>query len=201
MRHFFHRLVRPRRLLLALFKKEHGATMIEFALVAPFALILILAVIELAAMMLAQNILETATFAASRSGMTGYVDAGKTRDQSIRDILNQRAGSLLDVNKVTITSKTYNSFSKIGDPEPFVDANGNGVRDNGENYTDVNGNGVYDTDQGANGQGGAKVIVLYTVSYPWKIFTPVIGQMMGLTNGQITLTSRAVIKNEPFSVN
>ncbi len=175
--------------------------MVEFALVAPFALILILAVIELAAMMLAQNVLETATFSASRSGMTGYVTAGKTREQSIRDILNQRAGSLLDVSKVTITSKTYNQFSKIGEPEPFVDANGNGKRDNGENYTDVNGNGVYDTDQGTDGQGGSSAIVLYTVSYPWKIFTPVIGQMMGLTNGQITLTSKAVIKNEPFSVN
>lgn len=178
---------------------ESGATMLEFALVAPFAVIAIMAVIELSLLMLAQNIMESATFIASRQGKTGYIESGMTREQTILNVLEARAGSLLDTDQITITTTTYNNFDDIGQPEPFVDANDNGVRDDGENYTDLNENGEYDEDQGAEGAGAASEVVVYVVTYPWHIFTPVIATLMGVQNSTIQLTSRAIVKNEPFS--
>lgn len=178
-----------------------GATMLEFALVAPFAILVIMAVIELSMIMLAQNIMESSTYVASRQGKTGYVAAGQTREQTILNVLHARAGSLLDISKINITTTTYNNFDNIGQPEPFVDANDNGVRDDGENYTDLNENGQYDQDQGVEGAGAAGEVVVYLVSYPWPIFTPVIASLMGVQNGTITLSSRAIVKNEPFGEN
>lgn len=176
-----------------------GATMLEFALVAPFAIIMIMAVIELSLMMLAQNVMESATFVASREGKTGYVNNGMTREQTILSVLNARAGSLLDTSQISISTTTYNNFTNVGQSEPFVDANENGERDDGENFTDINGNGEYDSDQGVEGAGAAGEVVVYLVQYPWHIFTPVIGQLLGATNNTINLTARAIIKNEPFN--
>jgi Flp pilus assembly protein TadG len=180
-------------------RDNSGATMLEFALVAPFAVIMIMAVIELSLIMLAQNVMESATFTASREGKTGFVNNGETREQTILNVLNARAGSLLNTSEITITTTTYNNFNNIGQPEPYVDANGNSIRDDGENYTDINGNGEYDDDQGAEGAGAAGEVVVYLVSYPWHIFTPVISQLLGLQNSTITLSARAIIKNEPFN--
>jgi Flp pilus assembly protein TadG len=181
-----------------LVRDDSGATMLEFALIAPFFLLTVMAVIELSLIMLAQNVLESATFTASREGKTGFISNGISRQQTILNTLDQHAGSLLDINQITITELAYNSFSSVGQPEPFVDANGNGKWDPGENFTDINGNGVWDSDQGASGPGAAGQVVVYTVSYPWHIFTPVVSRLLGASNGTITLSARAVVQDEPF---
>jgi hypothetical protein len=104
----------------------------------------------------------------------------------------------LDADKISIKSLSYSGFDTLKRPEPFVDANGNGVRDDGENFTDVNGNGIWDEDQGLSGYGGTSEVVLYTVSYPWSFFTPLIGDVVEATNGVVTLTATAVVQNEPY---
>lgn len=178
-------------------QEQDGATAVEFALISPVLLFFVMAIIESSLVMFAQNILENATFMASRLGKTGYADNGATREQSILALLEERAGSVLDISHVSITTKTYARFDNVGDPEPFIDVNNNGIRDTGENYTDVNGNGQYDTDMGSEGVGNAGEIVVYTVSYPWRIFTPAVQEFLG-ENGVVTLSARAVVQNEPF---
>jgi len=183
-------------------REQRGAAAVEFAILLPVLAFMTLGAIELGLAMLAQHIMESATFSASRLGKTGYAANGQfedlvARQAAMRAAINKRAGTLLDVQKVTITTKSYSQFSQIGQPEPFMDANGNGKRDNGENFTDINGNGVYDTDMGASGLGGAKEVVVYTVTYPWTITTPFIGKVLG-DDGTLNLTARAVVLNEPF---
>ncbi len=57
-------------------------------------------------------------------------------------------------------------------PEPFTDANGNGVRDGGEAFTDINGNGIFDANLAATWQRASEVTPSLTVSsaYPreWR---------------------------------
>lgn len=180
-----------------LYRNEHGATAVEFALISPLLMFLMMAIVETSLVMFVQNVLENATFMAARLGKTGFSEDVGSREDAILTILNDRAGTVLDTSRVNITTRTYTRFDQVGDPEPFVDANNNGVRDTGENYTDVNGNGRYDTDMGAEGLGNAGEIVVYTVSYPWDIFTPMIQEFIG-TDGVINLSARAVIQNEPF---
>lgn len=185
------------RFIPSLLKSQSGATAIEFAMVAPVLILFSIGIIEVSLMMLTQNIMESATFTASRLGKTGYVEGGKTREETILEALQQSASGLLDISKVTITHLSYDQFGDVGRPEPFMDANGNGVRDSGENYTDVNGNGVYDSDMGAANAGDSGDVVVYTVNYPWTIATPIMSELIG-THGVFNLTARSVVKNEPF---
>lgn len=191
------RLKKESRPLARLWRAQGGLTTLEFAIVSPVLMLMVMGIAEMGLAMFAQSVLEGATFSASRLGKTGYSAAASTREETIRNILSERAGVLLDVNKVSMTSQTYQQFDQIGDPEPFIDANGNGDRDEGENYTDVNGNGVYDTDMGASGLGNAGEVVVYTVSYPWRIITPLMAQFFG-ANGVLNLSARTVVQNEPY---
>ncbi len=185
----------PRNSMMA---SQEGSAAVEFALISPVLLLFTIGIIELSLMMLTQNMMESATFTASRLGKTGYTEAGITREDTIIDALQDVAGTVMDTSLVTIESTTYNEFGDVGQPEPFVDANSNGEHDDGENFTDVNGNGIYDTDMGTTGLGGAGQVVVYTVSYPWHITTPLMSAIFG-EDGVFVLTARTVVRNEPFS--
>ena len=181
-----------------LVKNERGVTAIEFAILAPVLFAFMFAIIELSLMFFVEHTIENATFNVSRMGKTGFVEAGQTREDTIRRYLEQRTFGLLDVDQIAIESKSYTNYTNVGQAEPYTDANGNGQHDAGENYTDVNGNGVYDLDQGAAGQGEASEIVLYTITYPWQMITPILGDFIG-DNGAYIIQSTAVVKNEPYN--
>lgn len=179
---------------------REGMTAVEFALISPVLFLTIIGSLESSMVMFAEHLLEGASFNASRLGKTGFVAAGKTQEQTIKDLLAARVDPILDPTKITLTSQSYKDYSSINQPEPFIDANGNGTRDNGENFTDVNGNGVWDADQGKDGYGQAQEVVVYTVSYPWKLFTPVMKELMGDQQGEIIIKSRIVVRNEPYAL-
>lgn len=181
-----------------LLKNNDGVTAIEFALISPAFLLMVMGMIEFGVIMLAQNVMEGATFSASRLGKTGFVAENISREQTIYNEIEKRAGTMLDMTQLVITSKAYSGFGEVGDPEPFIDANANGVRDSGENYTDVNGNGVYDTDVGTVGLGEAGEVVVYTANYPWHIATPLLKNLVGV-EGIINLSARTVVQNEPYN--
>ena len=173
-----------------------GVTAIEFAAIAPVLCLLMMGIIEFALIMLASNVMESATNMSARLGKTGYADSGLTREQTIINSIKQQAGGLINTDNVTITSKSYAQYDYIGDYEPYTDTNHNGVHDAGEPYTDTNHNGVWDSDQGTNGYGNSGDVVVYVVSYPWHISTPIIGRFF--TNDTVTITAHAVVKNEPY---
>ncbi len=179
-------------------KRNDGTAAIEFALIMPALVIIIMGSIELSLFFFVQTALEGATFSVSRLGKTGFVESGYTREETIRKHLDDWLGFYLDTQLLTIDAQTYNDFSSVGTPEPFIDANHNGTRDSGENYTDVNGNGQYDMDQGVASNGNAGDVVVYTISYPWSLLTPFLADSLG-ENGVVEVQSRFVVKNEPFN--
>jgi hypothetical protein len=176
---------------------DTGVTAVEFAMVAPILMLLLVGIFEFGLIFAADIFLKDATNDAARTGRTGFVAEGSTQDEMVLGMVRQETGILMDPDKITIESTAYAGFDKLKKPEPFIDANKNGKRDDGENFTDVNGNGKYDTDQGRAGYGGANEVVLYTVSYPWRLFTPLVGKLVG-TDGVLTLTATAVVQNEPY---
>lgn len=153
-------------------KKRRGVSAVEFALIAPVFFLLLIGVTELSLVMLVEHLLESATYNASRTGKTGYVAEGKSQMDTVMASLMTRLGGLsplIDPTKLTITSTAYGSLSQIGQPE-----------------------------QGEETLGTAEQVVVYTLSYPWKIFTPMVGSLMGDENRIITLSSRIVVRNEPY---
>jgi len=187
-------------------KNTRGSTAIEFALIAPIVILLIVGTMEFALIMYASAVLEGATFSAARLAKTGYTNTAtsgtcasptQTRSQFITCMVQSKTSGLLNPANLTTSSKSYSGFSEIGQPEPYTDVHGLGHYVAGDPYTDINGNGQWDADMGIAGLGGPGDIVVYTVSYPWPIFTPLFNQFFG-GKSTVTLSSSAVVKNEPY---
>jgi len=153
-------------------KAKRGLAALEFAMILPAFVLLIIGTIEVSLVMLTQHLLENATYNASRTAKTGYIAEGKTQLDTVMSVLLTRLGGLgplLDPSKITVTSMSYGDLSQIGQPE-----------------------------QGIEGLGGADQVVVYTVRYPWQTYTPLIGHMIGDENGVVNLSSRIVVRNEPY---
>jgi hypothetical protein len=154
-------------------------------------------ILEFSLVMFASVTLESATNNTSRLGKTGYVAAGAIpRDQQIIANVKTKTTGFLDPAKLSISAKVYADLSKIGQPEPCITPSPCGGTA-GVNYTDVNGNGTWDADMGKAGYGAAGEVVVYTVSYQWDIFTPMVSSIIGTP---FTINARSVVRNEPFAV-
>jgi Flp pilus assembly protein TadG len=146
-----------------------GATAVEMALIAPVFFMLMIGITETTLIETAQQLLENAAYNTSRLAKTGFANAGQTQAQSVSQIMTQELQSFGTFIDPTHLTLTSTAYSSFG-----------GI-----------GSG------GTAGMGAGQQIVVYTISYPWKLFTPMIGSLIG-TNGIITLTSRIVVRNEPY---
>jgi Flp pilus assembly protein TadG len=188
----------PRRGLLARWlRDERGAATTEFIVVGMTLIVMTIGVIEIAAAMIVNVLIEGGLREASRAGITGYAPVGKTREQMILELLDKHTQGMVTPGTATIEIRVYPSFAQVGQPEPFTDTNGNGVRDNGETYTDVNGNGAWDADMGVAGLGGPGDVVHYRVSYDWHLLTGLLTPALSST-GIIRLSASVVVRNEPY---
>lgn len=178
-------------------KNDKGVTSLEFAFVAPALLLLTLATVEFSLIMFTNSVMESATTSTARFGKTGYVEEGSTREEQIVANIRNKTAGILDPSKITLTTKVYPMFDDIGAPEPYTDSNGNGSYNTGEPFSDINGNGNWDSDMADEGAGDANDVVVYTVSYPWPIFTPFLSAIMGSV---YTINTRTVVKNEPYNI-
>ena len=169
---------------------------IEFALLAPVFFYMIFGIIEIFSFMLADGILESAVRQAGRSGLTGYNPAGVSREDFIRQQVEDRV-FFINADNLDFETLIYSSFSNINQPEPFTDSNHDSYYDIGEPYTDINANGQWDDDMGVAGSGGAGDIVVYKLRYTWEFMTPFIGAFLS-DDGTMDIVANAVVKNEPF---
>jgi Flp pilus assembly protein TadG len=175
-----------------------GTAALEFGFVAPVLIMAVLGIMELGMILFVTSLLEGSVRTAARFGITGYAPASVSREEQIRDILEENTAGLIDMAEVTFTQYVYENFSDIGKPEPYVDDSpANGSYDAGESYQDVNGNGQWDSDMGVAGVGGPGAVVIYKVSYDWPLLTPYLADILG-EGGKIPLEASIVVRNEPF---
>ena len=176
---------------------NEGIAAVEFVFVAPVLILMLFAIIEFSLIMLVSNMMESATNMSSRLGKTGYAQAGLSREDTILASVRTRLGTLITPANLTVTTRVYSQLDDIGDAEPWTDTNHNGLAEIGE-FDDINGNGVRDLDMVREGYGDADDIVVYTVSYPWSVQTPIMREFIGDAQGHIRISSKAVVKNEPY---
>ncbi len=124
--------IRRRGLLARLRRSQRGAALVEFGFVFPILLIAVTGTMELMGILFATALMEGGLREASRFGITGYTPTGVSREQQIVDIVNRDGIGLVKVNLGDVSTKVYSTFTDVGQPEPWVDANGNGVYDLGE---------------------------------------------------------------------
>lgn len=177
---------------------RRGSAIVEFAFAAPAILLATAMVIELALMMFVSSLVEGGLREAARFGVTGFMPAGVSREERIREIVADNTIGLVDMAAASVTQYVYPNFGDVGKPEPFDDQPPlNGAYDAGEPYQDINGNGQWDADMGAAGVGGPGDVVLYTLAVDWRPLTPIVAPLLG-SAGKIRLKASVAVKNEPF---
>lgn len=171
---------------------RRGAALIEFALVAPVMMILLMGLGDMLYQQYAQSILNGAVQKAARDSTLEGANT-TTIDTGVSNMVKKIAANAT----FAMTRKSYDTFTEVA-PEPFTDTNGNGIRNAGECYTDMNGNSQWDADPGASGNGGASDITLYTVTVTYPHIFPVMG-LLGWPSTQ-TISAKALLKNQPYAV-
>lgn len=172
---------------------QRGVTLIEFAIVAPVFLLLLMGLLDLTYRMYVTSILNGAMQQAGRSAsLESGPGALTTIDAKVIKSVREVARNLTYQS----TFKSFADYTKIA-PEPFKDLNSNSIRDAGECYADVNDNSQWDANPGKTGVGGAKDSVVYTMSISYPRVFPM-ARLLGWTERQ-EVQSTTIFKNQPFN--
>lgn len=176
-----------------LFRNNDGATLVEFALIAPALLTLLLGMFEMSYNYYMQSLLQGSIQQAARDST---IEGANTKSAQIDAHVTDTVHDIVPDATVTFSRKSYTSFSSVNQPEDFTDTNDNGVCDDGEPFEDANGNGIWDPDRGVAGMGGARDAVLYqvTVSYP-RTFG--VSKLIGMSD-TFTTTATTILRNQPY---
>lgn len=190
-------------------RDQRGATLLEFAFVAPIMVLMIMAGLETGYTVylktIAGGVLETNARAASLEGATESQFDSDIRT-AMRRILPKYARA--DEN-IILTKKNYTDYSRINAAEKItIDHNSNGVVDapadwdndgdidGGDCWIDEDGNNAYGTNEGASGLGGSDDGVFYTVRLELPRLFPM-SSMMGLSE-KLVVSVRTLVINQPY---
>jgi TadE-like protein len=195
-------MIRP---LVARLKADpRGSSIVEFAIIFPVMMIMIMGMLELAYKQYGIGILQGVVQKAARDSslQTGAANAAAldARVQALYSEINSISGTTL-----TFTRRNFEDFTNAGRLEPS--SNGPGGRcaaqplPPGMNtpqwvFTDINNDGIWN-DGGAAGQGGAQDVVLYTVTVTYPSLLPV-AAVLGMSPNQ-SISASTVLRNQPFA--
>lgn len=171
---------------------KRASTIVEFTFVAPTLMVFLMAGFDMGYRAYVESVLQTSV---QKAGRDSALEGGTGATAAIDAWVTTRVKPLVDNGVFEFTRKNTSSFTNAGAMEPFTDLNNNGTCDVGEPYSDENSNNVRDS-SGADGQGGARDITVYTakVSYP-RIF-PMYGLLGWSPN--ISASATTVLRNQPY---
>ena len=178
------------------FAGQSGVALLEFAIVAPILLALVVGIIEFAMVVLVSVLLEGGIRDASRFGMTGQTVSGSTREEHIAQVVSDSTLGLVTVGPDDVEVMVYPDFDEIIEDESYTDSDGSGDYTPGEDFIDANGNGVWDAGNGTTGAGNPGEVVVYRVNAEWSTMTPFIGRMLP-NDGLFALSASIAVRNEP----
>lgn len=175
-------------------RDQRGAAVIEFAIIAPTLMMVVLGLMDLGYNLYAGTLLEGAIQKAARdSTIEGASSSQVLLDDQVENVVDD----LVHGATVQFTRKAYTNFQDVRRPEDFTDSNADGSCNDGEPFEDVNGNHTWDADRGSNGMGGARDAVLYTVTVTYDRPFPLM-KLLGF-NSQVTSVARTVLRNQPYA--
>ena len=172
-----------------------GATLVEFAFVAPILVLMLMFLFDTGYYLYARAVLSGEVQAAGRaSALETATDANRALlDASVEAAVKRLVGS----GTVTFNRLAFKSYGRAQSrAEAFTDSNGDGICNNNEAFDDANRNGFRDTDSGVAGQGGAKDVTIYSVTLRYDRLFPM-AYLLGW-NPQVSMTSSTILRNQPF---
>lgn len=190
-----------RRLLKRLRDDKRGSYMMEFALVTPALLVVIMGLLDMTYRLYARAMLEGAVQKAARDSTleTGSTaSANAIVDNIVKNSFKQVNGKVVAAD-YTFTRRNFADFTKAGKMEPSTGPGGQCAPPAGATvytYVDINNNGTWD-DGAIAGQGGANDAVLYTVAVRHESLFPV-NSLFGAERYQ-TIRASTVLRNQPYN--
>lgn len=176
---------------------ESGTTVLEFALILPTFMVMLMGIFDLGYSVYIRSVLDGAVQRAARDAS---LETGPNEltaiDLKVRDSVRAIAKKAV----VVAERQSYFEFADVNRAETIVEDNksGNtiGVCDAGETFEDENGNDNWDADVGAEGVGGPQDIVLYTVNVTYDRIFPLY-QFANQPQSK-TITAQTVLRNQPY---
>ena len=179
----------------AILRDRNGTALIEFALIAPLFFLILMFIFDSAYLMYARSILRGEVNMAGRSSTleTATADSRAAMDARVAD----RVRLVVPHGQFSFDRTAFGNYSQAqARVEPFIDNDDSNTCNNGESFLDLNGNGQHDLNGGRAGGGGARDVVIYTVSLQYDRLFP-IANMIGL-NRTVNLRAQTLLKNQPF---
>lgn len=174
---------------------EDGATLTEFAIVAPVLILMVMGIFDMAHSQYTAALMNGALQKAGRD--LTLQSAGVNESDIDAEVQAQIRSVVPGSATVELVKLSHAEFEDIGEEEEYTDDNGDGVCNNGEPFIDANDNGQWDPNRGAVGIGGARDAVLYTVNVSYDRLFPMAG-LAGLSE-QVQLSASTVLRNQPFA--
>jgi len=160
-----------------------ASTAVEFGLVAaPFVAVLV-ALLEVALVFIASEVLEIGVDQTSRSIMTGQVQKSKMTASQFATALCAKVNVFFSCSGLMVNVQAFDSFSGASATPPTLTFNSKGQVTNNWQFQ-----------PGTQGQ-----IVVVQVMYQWPVILGPLGfTLANLSNGNRLLVATAAFKNEPY---
>lgn len=172
-----------------------GATIVEFAVVAPIFIGIIMFIFDMGFMAYARSILSGEVNAVGRA--SALETATDDTRAAMDDRVTEKVRLIVPDGTVTFQRESFNTYGLAQTRvEPFADGNDNDRCDAGESFIDLNGNRRFDLDGARAGGGGARDVVIYTATLQYTRLFPV-AELFGMDR-TVELQARTLLKNQPF---
>ena len=177
-----------------LLRNEDGVTLVEFGMVAPIFILMIMGIFDMAHTQYTHGMMNGAMQSAGRD-LT--LESAGSLQGSIDQTVIDRVKSVVPGNaEIELEKLSHFEFSDIGEAEEYDDDDGDGICNNNEVFVDANGNGQWDNNRGEEGIGGARDAVLYTAIVKYDRLFPMYG-IAGMPQ-EVTLRASTVLRNQPY---
>lgn len=186
VRHALHRLREDTR----------GATLTEFAFVAPILFLMLMGVFDMAHTQYTSAMMNGAIQKAGRD--ITLENSGSQAASIDKSVIDAVKTVVPDSATVELEKLSHFDFADIGEAEEFNDDNNDGVCNSGEPFVDANNNGQWDANRGEEGIGGARDAVLYTAVVKYDRLFPMYG-LAGLPQ-EVELRASTVLRSQPYDV-
>ena len=177
-----------------LWRDKRGVSAVEFALIAPVLMLVLMGLLDLSYNMYTTEMLQGAIQHAARNST---IEGSSGREPELDVIVTKAVQAVAPGATLIFDRRSYSTFTDAGRPEDFTDVDGDGICNNGEPFEDANDNGTWDKDRGQTGFGGARDAVLYTVTVNYQRPFPIAGFIPGQTK-DFTLNAVTVLRNQPY---
>jgi Flp pilus assembly protein TadG len=160
-----------------------GATIVEFALIAPPFLATLIAIFEVTIFLFAQQVLQNAAVESGRLFMTGEAQNANTTQSQFEGEICPMINALFSCSSLMVNVQSYTDFSSASTSAPTLTYNGQGQVNNTWSYT-----------PGTPGQ-----VMVVQLIYQWPIVGGPFGYVLSnLGNGYTEMMGVSAFRVEPY---